>query len=205
MYPGHGNPMGSMPNPMGGGNAMRGQHHVHHHQQQHHQQQQQHHHHHQAHHHHQGHHHHHHQGLSRQASGGGGQGHTHSRHSSHHERLGSHGEPERRHVVSSSHSNPSLVIGGDIPYMTHPQDTQHGVVMGGGGFVMGTDLHTSPSTSGWFHDQPVMQAQPVMPAVSTPQTEAVPKDSGKSHPLIFDEARCFTNGLTFVCLCSFLF
>ena len=182
MYPGHGNPMGSMPNPMRGGNAMRGQHHVHQQQQQQQQQQHQHHHHHQAHHHHQGHHHHHHQGLSRQASGGGGQGHTaHSRHSSHHERLGSHGELERRHVVSSSHSSPSLVIGGDIPYMTHPQDTQHGAVMGGGGFVMGTDLHTSPSTSGWYRDQPVMQAQPVMPAISTPQVETVPKDSGGSY------------------------
>ena len=171
MYPGHGNPSG-------GGNAMRGQHHVHHYQQQQ-QQQQQHHHHHQAHHHHQGHHHHHHQGLSRQASGGGGgQGHTHSRHSSHRERLGSHGEPERRHIVSS-HSSPSLVIGGDIPYMAHPQDTQHGAVMGGGGFVMGTDLRASQSTSGWYRDQPVKQAQPVIPAVSTPQAEAVPTDSGK--------------------------
>lgn len=165
MYPGRSNPVGSMPNPMAGGlapggagEAMRGQYHVH-----------------QKHHHH----HHHHQMLRGQASTGSLQGHIHSKHSSHHDRLGR--GNERRHVVSS-HSSPSLAIGGETPYMSHPQDTAiHGAPVGGG-FVMGTDLHTSTSTASWYHDQPVTQVQPVTLAVSTPQaqTETIPKDSGNA-------------------------
>ena len=171
MYPGRGNPMGSVPNPIGSGDPMRGQYHVHQHQ--YHQQPQQ-----QS-QFHQQQHHHHHQLLQGQAGHRHGQHvHSHSRHPHAHERSAS--RDERREGSSHHHGNLptafAMATGGETPYgVLQPQ--QHG------GFVMGTDLRTTmPTSGGWYHEQPeVPQVQSVMTSlesVSQPDESTVPKDSG---------------------------
>ena len=155
MYPGHSNPMGSTPiSVSGGGGMMRGQHHVHHHP-----------------HHHHHHHHHQHQFLPVQTAGHVQHAHAqgHTRHP--HERS----RDERKELINR-HSSPALAIGGEHPYGAHSAQ-HHGV----GGFVMGTEMRTvAAPTTAWYHEQPAMQAQPVMSVVNVPQAESsTPKDPGQ--------------------------
>ena len=46
---------------------------------------------------------------------------------------------------------------------------------------MGTDLHTpTPTSGGWYQEQPAVQVQAAMPAVSLPHKDTAPKDPGQS-------------------------
>ena len=184
MYPGHGNPMGSMPNPSTG-DMMRGQYHVHQqHQHQYHQpppQQQQ-----SQYHQQQQHHHHPHQLLPGQTVHGHVSG--HGQHVHGHSSRHPHGHAHERHRDDrreASHRHGinlgfAMATEGESPY-GGVQQQMHG------GFVMGTDLRTTtPTSGGWYHEQPGIQVQPVMmtsSVVNVPHAQpesTTPKDPGQT-------------------------
>lgn len=81
----------------------------------------------------------------------------------------------------SRQGNPAFAIGGEAPYGGESPYGGHSI--GGiGGFVMGTDLHASTSTAGWYHEQPTVQVQPAVPVMmSMPEPETSPKDPGQKR------------------------